>query len=844
MDALLFVAAVTLAELLLHLAVENALPSLGRGVRSVVDAVGMAIVAGPLFAWTIYRRQIDHKLASVTTATHRVPGSPHKRVRIVVLGALVVILLLVGGALWVYVLNSRPTRLPATAFTPDSAQVYLARLQAHHEAEIARGAHAAGIVAALLVGLLGGMVLFVVEPVVRLLRRQHAAITARSIEYERLAMVAQRTRNAVVIADAAQRIVWVNEGFTRLTGWTLDDVAGRLPSEFLRTDETDTALASELDAHAVAGTAHRCVLRNVARDGRRFWVDIAIEPLFVDGQLAGYLSVQTDVTRMMEHEAALRDAQVRAESANRAKSEFLANMSHEIRTPLTALLGHAGLLHEALREVGASPAQRQAIETIEAAGEHLLRVLGDILDISRIEAGRLPVEAVPTPLPTLLREVEQLLQPRAAARGVRLDANLRTPVPAVILTDPTRMRQVLMNLVGNAAKFTEVGHILVEAAVTDTPTGSQLLVAVEDTGPGMTAEQAEQLFEPFTQADSSVTRRYGGTGLGLTISRRLADLLGGTVALVRTAPGEGARFELRLPLATPPDTPWVSALPTTGAVPSAHPAVAPPTRLAGRVLVAEDGVDNQRLITLLLERAGAAVTVAANGVEALDHLGAAREAGAPFDVLLTDMQMPVMDGYTLARTLRARGDEIPIIALTAHAMGDDRARCLEAGCNEYEPKPIDRARLVATCARWMPHARAAMSEPRPQAPDAASTATTGTTPARLRSDLVDDPDLGPLVRQFAAALPQRVAALRDAVTAHDLPQAARLAHQLKGAAGSYGFPRIGEGARALEAPLALGDDVAAGLLLDRLARLAEAAARRTPAAAHAAVDHQTLGEAA
>lgn len=834
---LLFVGAVILAELLLHLAIESGLHSVPTPWRSVVDAVGVSIVAGPLFAWTVYRRQIDHKLASVTTATHRVPGSPHRRVRTAVLGSLIVILLLVGGSLWGYIFSTRPAALPHVAFSADSARVFLERLQTHHEAEMARSVRIATIIAILLTGLLVGMVLFVVEPVVRLLRRQHVAITEKSVEHERLAMVAQRTRNAVLISDAEHRVLWINEGFTRLTGWTLDEVLGKLPSDFLRSDETDRAAAAELDAHTRAGREYRCILRNRARDGRDFWVDISIEPLYVDGQLAGYLSVQVDVTSLKEHEAALRVAQERAEAANRAKSEFLANMSHEIRTPLTAILGHADLLRDELVEAGATVTQRQAVDTIQRAGEHLLRVLGEVLDISRIEAGRLVVEQEPIALPTLLRDVERLLRPRAAQRAVTLETRLGSAIPETIVGDGTRLQQVLMNLVGNAVKFTEQGRIVVEAAVSHGTGGPTLVVAVDDTGPGMTAEQAERLFEPFTQADGSVTRRYGGTGLGLTISRRLAELMGGSVELVRTAPGEGSRFELRVPLSTPEPVRWVDHLFVLRADDGTATAASALGRIAGRILLAEDGIDNQRLVTQVLAQAGAEVTLAADGLRALAEFNAARDRGAPFDLLVSDMQMPEMDGYTLARTLRARGETIPIVALTAHATAEDRARCLEAGCNDYAVKPIDRARFIATCARWLPRSTARSVTP----VNVAAFGAEATTLTRLRSELRDDPELGPLARQFALALPVRVQALRDAVMRGEDATALRLAHQLKGAAGSYGFPAIGDSARALEGPIAKSDAVACSILLDRLARLADSAARPTPPTSHPAIP---AGEAA
>ncbi|MFZ4575449.1 MAG: ATP-binding protein, partial [Phycisphaerales bacterium] len=282
---------------------------------------------------------------------------------------------------------------------------------------------------------------------------------------------------------------------------------------------------------------------------------------------------------------------------------------------------------------------------------------------------------------------------------VALDINLATAIPTRIMSDPTRLRQILMNLAGNAAKFTEQGRVCITVACSNGASGSRLIFEVDDTGPGMSNEQAQKLFEPFTQADTSVTRKFGGTGLGLTICRRLAGLLGGEVTLVATQPGKGSTFRLELPL-----MPVKAAEMTTviGGSDPATPSVSKtPSMLHGRLLLAEDGPENQRLIAHHLRKAGAEVDIAENGKVGLHMLDAAAQDGRPYDLLLTDMQMPVMDGYALARALRESGSAIAIVALTAHAMAEDRARCLESGCDDYATKPIDRVELVRTCANWM-----------------------------------------------------------------------------------------------------------------------------------------------
>jgi CheY-like chemotaxis protein len=416
-----------------------------------------------------------------------------------------------------------------------------------------------------------------------------------------------------------------------------------------------------------------------------------------DGVLfSGFLR---DITEQKRAADELVEARRAAEAANRAKTEFLANMSHEIRTPLTAILGYAELLRDD-GDLARAPERRlDTIDTIQGAGQHLLTVINDILDISKIEAGKMTVEAVETPIVSVLHEIESLMRPRAAEKGVTLTARLETPLPERVMSDPTRLRQILVNLVGNAVKFTEAGSITVAARAEKRAGGERLTIEVEDTGPGLTGAQVARIFSSFGQADASVTRRHGGSGLGLAISHRLAQLLGGSVALLRTEVGKGSCFALELPL-----------VPVAGAalVPSLESVARPPLRakaptrvLAGRVLLAEDGRDNQYIIAFHLRKAGAEVDLATNGRMALEMLERATREGRPYGLLLTDIQMPEMDGYSLTRHLRERGSTLAIVALTAHAMAEDRQKCLDVGCDDYAVKPIDKARLLATCAQWI-----------------------------------------------------------------------------------------------------------------------------------------------
>lgn len=398
-----------------------------------------------------------------------------------------------------------------------------------------------------------------------------------------------------------------------------------------------------------------------------------------------------------ERERELRAAKDEAEGASRAKSDFLANMSHEIRTPMTAILGFADVLSDPSQ----SAEQRTGcVETIRRNGEHLLNLINDILDISKIEAGKMTVEAIDCSPRQIAREAHTLMMVRAMAKGIDLRFECEESVPRV-MSDPIRLLQVLVNLVGNAIKFTEQGSVVirVDGLPADDEAGMcDLRITVRDTGIGMTTAQLERVFGAFEQADRSTTRRFGGTGLGLRISRRLANLLGGDIS-VRSEPGRGSEFALMLRCRLSEAECERRSDGTEMRPPRA--AEVETERLSGSILVAEDGIDNQRLISHFLRKAGAEVVIAENGAVAVACALEARTAGRQFDLVLMDMQMPEMDGYTAARTLREHGWEGPIVALTAHAMNGDREKCLAAGCQGYLTKPIDRVRMIRACARYI-----------------------------------------------------------------------------------------------------------------------------------------------
>lgn len=388
------------------------------------------------------------------------------------------------------------------------------------------------------------------------------------------------------------------------------------------------------------------------------------------------------IRRLKQTRRELEKARVAAESANAAKSSFLANISHEIRTPMTAVLGFTEILFQEVKD----PAARAHLRVIQRNGEHLVMLINDLLDLSKIEAGALALSAQSTNFIEMIYELCKLLRVRIEDKKIEMHVEVDDDVPEWVLVDPLRVQQLLTNLIGNAIKFTHEGSVRVSVARLE---NDMLQVQVRDTGVGIAPERLEAIFDPFEQADASTTRQFGGTGLGLAISRRLARLMGGDLT-VESELGKWSLFTL------------------TFAAPGAEPRkVDPPaeeldtTNLCGSlVLYAEDGPDNQKLISHHLERAGAKVLLADDGVKALEMFKRLRKEGRTPNLVLTDIQMPEMDGLQLTRALREEGCQTPIIALAASVMRTDIERCLQAGCDDCLAKPIRRDVLLEACAKW------------------------------------------------------------------------------------------------------------------------------------------------
>ena len=465
------------------------------------------------------------------------------------------------------------------------------------------------------------------------------------------------------------------------------------------------------------------------------------------------------------------------ESATLAKSAFLAHMSHEIRTPLTAITGYADLLLEPQQT---ESVRAQRISVIRRSGEHLLSLINGILDLSKIEAGAMSAEHIRVEPAQILNDISSIMRVRAAEKNLRLDFVIEGTIPRTIQSDPTKLKQILMNLMGNAVKFTGSGGVRVLVAMVESPDAPRLRIQIVDSGPGMSQEAIGRLFQPFTQLDASTTRRFGGTGLGLAISKRLVELLGGQLH-VQSTPGQGSNFTVEVPTGSLKGVERVAGpLESMCASESAAGDQQPrPARIWGRLLLAEDNPDNQAMFAHHLRKAGADVVLVGDGQAACDAVAG---ADPPFDLILLDMQMPVLDGYAAASRLRHDGFKGPIIALTAHAMEEDRAKCVAAGCTDHLAKPIKRDVLIAAVARYLTGA--------------------------LQAEEAGDPKIQQLLGKFLRRLPEQVSRLRSSLAESRLLELDTLLHDLKGSGGTFGFSTITEAALRVESARAAGAEPA------------------------------------
>ncbi|MBP2228275.1 PAS domain S-box-containing protein [Azospirillum agricola] len=653
-----------------------------------------------------------------------------------------------------------------------------------------------------------------------LLREQrHRDAELRMAESEaRYRLLADNVTDMILVLRADGEIAYASPSARDLLGRSPEEVVGRLAGSLIHPD--DREYAATAFAGLEPGSPPLAVIHRAChRDGRFPWVETSMRPALDATGAFTVIAAVRDVTERKLHEEQLHEARAEAEAANRVKSEFLAAMSHEIRTPLNGVIGFADLL----LGTELTPEQRQYVALQREAGRGLLAIIGDILDYSKIEAGKLELEERAFDLHRLMRDCRDLMSNAASQKGLLLQLALGASVPRFVRGDEARIRQILLNLLGNAVKFTERGSILLSVGLLSADRmesgAAPLRFSVSDTGAGIPLAEQPNLFQRFSQGDRSTTRRYGGTGLGLIISKQLSELMNGRIGF-QSSPGVGSTFWFELPLPVAAEVLGPADRPAPEA-----------SRRAARILLAEDVPMNQIVTSSILCKAGHTVEVVEDGLAAV----AAVRDGA-FDLVLMDMQMPRMDGVQATAAIRRLDDprrSIPIIALTANALSDQLQLCLDAGMNDHVTKPIERDTLLAAVERWL--------GPAPQVP---ATVTAGSEPAepvlnRLTLDTLAD-TLGPEVmpRFVAGTLGELAQRVDRILETGDTKAAGFDAHAMVSLAGNLGMVELSRLARAVQHACEQEREDAAALkgeLRDAFNRATQAVRAALPGSVEAAI---------
>lgn len=597
--------------------------------------------------------------------------------------------------------------------------------------------------------------------------QQASALADSEARFRRLA---ESAPVGIFRADAAGDLIYINPGWAAKVGKTVEEMLGR---GWLDAVQDLVPLREDPPFKGFQpGELRRRVIRFRAADGSDLWMETYNSAEFDEqGEIKGYYGAAVDVTDARQLEADLRLARRKAEDAASAKAAFLANMSHEIRTPMNGVLGFTELLEQSNLDND----QRNYVQLIAESGRAMMRLLNDILDISKVDAGLMRISVEPIHLRHKLAGIVKLMDPIGAAKGLEVSLDIAPEVPTWIMGDALRLRQIVLNLVGNAIKFTEQGSVRVVVGATDA--GRSLQIDVIDTGIGIAADSQPMVFQEFTQADSSIVRRFGGSGLGLAISRQLVELMGGDISLTSTL-GVGSTFRVVVPLVAA-DPPELDNYATATDAAGKHS-----TPSSCRLLVAEDNEINQQLIEAMAANMGFVAHIVPDGAEAVRAVAAAEASGAPYALVLMDLQMPVMDGLTATRTLREQGYDakrLPIVALTANAYPEDIAHCMAAGMQAHLAKPLRSRDMVEAIDRF------AVTAP-------VTRAAVNATP----NDAIADPTLTEKYRARKAALRKLIDALDEQNIDLRWSQLASSLHQLAGVAAIFGEEQLGATAAVME----------------------------------------------
>ena len=605
--------------------------------------------------------------------------------------------------------------------------------------------------------------------------------------------------DAIIITEATldkpgPKIVYVNKAFTKISGYSEKEVIGKSPG-FLQGENTKPETLLEIRECLETGKYFKGELLNYKKDGEPYWLDISIVPIKDDdGTITHFAAIERDITEKKEAEQKLKranlkaeaatrdleDSLAKAEEANKSKSDFLANMSHEIRTPMNGVLGMAHLLSE----TGLNEEQNDYVSTINSSAQTLLMLLNDILDFSKIEAGALQLENIPYCLTDCVEDTISLLNPQANEKGLKLILDIDEDTPPFAWGDPGRTKQILTNLVGNAVKFTKKGYVRISLSMTGSE-GDILHIAVEDTGVGIPQDKLTEIFDKFTQADTSVTRKFGGTGLGLTITNHLVGLMWGEMG-VESAEGKGSTFWCNV-ACQPATEKDIEQAKTRRQESQNYLIVDQKPAVEAQVLLVEDYPVNRVFAEKLLRKFGFQhIDIAEDGQQAV-----AMFQNRDYDMIFMDCQMPVMDGYQATETIRELEKDIedlytPIIAMTANAMVGDREKCLDAGMDDYVSKPLKPAFLKTILQNWFTF-ETEVENISPQTEKSASNELPPVDLSQLRMFTNGDPEEEKeLIDMFLDQAEEAAAALELSLMDKNIEAWRSSAHQFKGASGNFG----------------------------------------------------------